>query len=85
MARTYVFVCDQREFKCKEIIGMCLGEVGLDITLSSFANTFAFLLASLIPLGAVQTFARQVSFTGKARVNPRTQNHEMIITKSNVS
>ena len=62
MARTYVFVCDQREFKCKEIIGMCLGEVGLDITLSSFANAIAFLLASLIPLGAVQTFARQVGY-----------------------
>ena len=61
IARTYVFVCDRREFKCKEIIGMCLGEVGLDITLASFANACAFLLASLVPIGAVQTFAKQVS------------------------
>uniref|UniRef100_A0A7M5VCP8 SSD domain-containing protein n=2 Tax=Clytia hemisphaerica TaxID=252671 RepID=A0A7M5VCP8_9CNID len=61
MARTYVFVCDRREFKCKEIVGMCLGEVGLDITLASFANTCSFLLASFVPIGAVQTFAKQAA------------------------
>ena len=41
---------------------MCLGEVGLDITLASFANTCSFLLASFVPIGAVQTFAKQVFF-----------------------
>lgn len=39
---------------------MCLGEVGFDITLASVTNTIAFLMASLVPIGAVQTFAKQV-------------------------
>ena len=60
LARTYIFVCDRREFKCNEIIGMCLSEVGLDITLASVTNICAFIMASLIPLGAVKIFARQV-------------------------
>jgi len=62
LARTYVFVCDRREFKCKDIVGVCLAEVGFDITFASFTNTCAFMMASLFSIGAVQIFARQVSF-----------------------
>ena len=58
--RTYIFICDSGKICDNKIVGMCLGECGLSITITSFTNVCAFMMASLIPIITLQEFARQV-------------------------
>lgn len=62
MVRTYVVICDSGQFVDTKIVGMCLGECGLSVTITSFANACAFLMASTIPILSLQEFSKQVIF-----------------------
>ena len=60
MARTYISASQSDDLNEQEITGETLRQSGLSITLTSFTNACAFAMASLIPVPAMQTFARQV-------------------------
>ena len=60
VARTYVSICEAKEFEEHEIVGETLRNCGLSVTLTSFTNVCAFLMASIIPVPALQAFSRQV-------------------------
>lgn len=62
VARTYVTVCESKQFDEHEIVGETLRNCGLSVTLTSFTNACAFAMASLIPVPALQTFSRQVRY-----------------------
>ncbi|XP_057299103.1 protein patched homolog 1-like isoform X1 [Hydractinia symbiolongicarpus] len=61
MVRTYVVICDSGQFVDTKIVGMCLGECGLSVTITSFANACAFLMASTIPILSLQEFSKQAA------------------------
>ncbi|XP_065070103.1 protein patched homolog 1-like [Rhopilema esculentum] len=61
VARTYVSICEAKEFEEHEIVGETLRNCGLSVTLTSFTNVCAFFMASLIPVPALQAFSRQAS------------------------
>ena len=62
VARTYVSVCESKNFDENEIVGETLRNCGLSVTLTSFTNACAFMMASFIPVPALQAFSRQVTF-----------------------
>ena len=53
-------VCETKEFDEHEIVGETLRNCGLSVTLTSFTNACAFMMASFIPVPALQAFSRQV-------------------------
>ena len=61
VARTYVSVCESKDFSENEIVGETLRNCGLSVTLTSFTNACAFMMASFIPVPALQAFSRQVT------------------------
>jgi len=61
VARTYVSVCESKNFDENEIVGETLRNCGLSVTLTSFTNACAFMMASFIPVPALQAFSRQAS------------------------
>eukprot|EP00794_Sanderia_malayensis_P007816 gene7816-8662_t len=61
LARTYVTVCESKDFEEHEVVGETLRNSGLSITLTSFTNACAFAMASLVPIPALQAFSRQAS------------------------
>ncbi|XP_065657451.1 protein patched homolog 2 isoform X4 [Hydra vulgaris] len=61
LVRTYIFVCDAG-IEDKRIIGMCLGECGLSITINSVAIICGLLSTSVIQITTLQTFVYQAVF-----------------------
>ncbi|XP_047122760.1 protein patched homolog 2 isoform X1 [Hydra vulgaris] len=61
LVRTYIFVCDAG-IEDKRIIGMCLGECGLSITINSVAIICGLLSTSVIQITTLQTFIYQAVF-----------------------
>lgn len=71
VARTYVSVCETKDFEETEIVGETLRNCGLSLTLTSFTNVCAFVMASFIPVPALQTFSRQVRLSSGAAFSAR--------------
>ena len=69
VARTYVSVCESKDFDESQMVGETLRNCGLSVTLTSFTNACAFIMASFIPVPALQAFSRQVSKDRPVLVN----------------